>query len=113
MQRGSRLAAQRLSDGRQISGLAQGQEVKESVAELGTQAGAVAVFEKILGFFTMLEGSGRGSPHFSELMLVSIAIPCSGDGESGGGFDADFEVLAGRDDGRESRVGLRRPAGSA
>lgn len=83
------------------------------MAELRTQAGAVAVFKKVLGFFAMFESLGQGSPHFSELMLVSIVLPFSGDRQRGSGFDADFEVLAGRDDGRESRVRLCRPAGSA
>lgn len=69
------------------------------MAELGTQAGAVAVFKKILGFFTVLECLGQGSPHLAELTHVSIAIPAGRDRQSSGGFDADFEVLAGADDG--------------
>lgn len=73
--------------------------MKESVAQLRTQAGAIAVFKKILGFFTVFESLGQGLPHFSELMFVSVAIPFSRDGESCSGFDADFEVLAGGDDG--------------
>lgn len=112
VQRSDRLVVQRCSDRRKISGSAQGQEVEESVAELRTQAGAVAVLEEILGLFAVFESLRQSLPDLGELVLVSVAIAVSGDGQSSGGFNADFEVLAGRDDGRESGVRLGRPAGS-
>lgn len=67
------LPGQRCPEGGHVLGLADTEQVQESVGERVPQAGTVAVLEEVVCVFAILKRFSEGTPHADEALRVPVA----------------------------------------